>query len=195
MWDFHQDEMKHQLELAQHRETNLQQQFEACGQQIDELIAERDRYKEAYVELSLECRENRGTPAPEQPHRSVKLPDPPILTDGKDPKFDDWLFRMRSKLNANADHYSNELFRIAYVQNRIGGRAAKHTAPRFREGSLNTYQNAEEIFQHLKSIFFDPSQRMAARHQLRNLQMKPYQKFHDFLATPSHSAYHSVSEQ
>jgi hypothetical protein len=66
--------------------------------------------------------------------KSVKLPNPPVLTDGKDPEFEDWDSRMRNKLKANADPYNTEALRIAYVENRVGGKAAKHLRPRLRPG-------------------------------------------------------------
>jgi len=34
-------------------------------------------------------------------NKSTKLPDPPILIDGKEPAYDDWLAKMQSKLEAN----------------------------------------------------------------------------------------------
>jgi hypothetical protein len=38
------------------------------------------------------------------------------------------------------------------------------------------------MFEHLKSVFYDPNRQQNARRQLRDLRMKPYQKWHDFLA-------------
>lgn len=55
--------------------------------------------------------------------KSTKFPDPTIFTDGNDPIFERWLPTMRSKLVANADHYSTEALRRAYVENRVGGDA------------------------------------------------------------------------
>ena len=63
------------------------------------------------------------------PEKSVKLPNgPPVLTDGKDPEFEDWDSRMRNKLKANIDHYNTEVLRIAYVENRVGGNAGEQLA-------------------------------------------------------------------
>jgi hypothetical protein len=35
----------------------------------------------------------------------IKLPDLPILIDGKDPKFEDWLSQIKDKLLVNEDYY------------------------------------------------------------------------------------------
>ena len=89
------------------------------------------------------------------PEKSVKLPNPPVLTDGKDPEFEDWESRIRNKLRANADHYDTEALRIAYVENRVGGKAAKHLRPRLRASAINPYTTAEEMLKHLETIFQD----------------------------------------
>jgi hypothetical protein len=83
---------------------------------------------------------------------------------------------MKSKLATNTDHYPTKLIRIVYVQSRLTGRAAEHTAPRFREESGAKYNTASEIFEHLKSVFYDPNRQQNTRRQLRDLRMKPYQK-------------------
>lgn len=189
MWEADQDDKVHRINLAERRTENLRQQLLAREDQITKLITERDEYRDTVAEMTVRAhRECRTTPVPDQPRRTVKLPDPPILTDGKEPKFDDWMAQMKTKLKANADHYSSNLLQVAYVQSRLGGRAAEHAAPRFHEDSVNQYQTADEVFEHLKSIFFDPNRRMTARRQLRHLQMKSYQKYHDFLAEFMHLA-------
>ena len=41
--------------------------------------------------------------------KSTKLPDPPVFTSSSDVDFNDWLSRMKTKLNVNRDHYPTEL--------------------------------------------------------------------------------------
>ena len=43
--------------------------------------------------------------------KSMKLPDPPIFTDGKEISIDHWLTKMRSKLAANDDHMPTEVLK------------------------------------------------------------------------------------
>jgi hypothetical protein len=57
-----------------------------------------------------------------QPHQDqVTIPDPRILPDIKNPKFEYSLSRMRGKLKANADKYDTEELRVTYVENRCSG--------------------------------------------------------------------------
>jgi chromosome segregation ATPase len=111
----------------------LKDQVSQRDEQADELIDERDHLQRTVINLATQV----GSTPPREasaalPEKSVKLPNPPVLTDGKDPEFEDWESRIRNKLRANADHYDTETLRIAYVQNRVGGKAAKHLRPRLR---------------------------------------------------------------
>jgi hypothetical protein len=115
-------------------------------EQADDLIEERDRLQRTVVHLaashvgSMVSREVSTTPT----GKSVKIPNPPVLTNGKDTEFEDWESRIRSKLKANADHYNTDALRIAYVESRTGGKAAKHLRPRLRVNAVNPYITAEE---------------------------------------------------
>ena len=46
--------------------------------------------------------------------RRTKLPDPPVF-DGKEPRFDNWLGKMKSKLAVNGNHYPTNMDQIAYI--------------------------------------------------------------------------------
>ena len=152
-------------------------------EQADDLIEERDRLQRTVVHLaasqvgSTVSREVSATPT----EKSVKIPNPPVLTNGKDPEFEDWESRIRSKLKANADHYNTDALRIAYVENRTGGKAAKHLRPRLRVNAINPYITAEEMLKHLESIFQDPNREANSKREFRKLDMKKADKFQDFL--------------
>ena len=92
----------------------LKDQVSQQEEQVDELIDERDRLQRTVMNLAAEV---GGTPSRGASvallEKSVKLPNPPVLTDGKDPEFEDWDSRMRNKLKANADPYNTEALRIA----------------------------------------------------------------------------------
>lgn len=47
--------------------------------------------------------------------KTTKIPDPPMLTVGKEPRFDDWLLLMNQKLAANTDHFNTSQLGMAYV--------------------------------------------------------------------------------
>ena len=61
--------------------------------------------------------------------KSAKIPDPPLLTDGKEPCFEDWLLLMIQKLEANHDHYDSPQLHCAYMASCCDGKACKHITP------------------------------------------------------------------
>ena len=59
----------------------------------------------------------------------AKIPDPLLLTDGKEPQFEDWLLLMTQKLEANHNHYDSPQLHCAYVASCCDGKACKHIMP------------------------------------------------------------------
>ncbi|OJD11945.1 hypothetical protein ACJ73_09430 [Blastomyces percursus] len=153
---------------------------------IAEAIDERNEFRNAYAALA---REHHAMRMP-QDHRerSVNLPDPPLLTDGKDPKFEDWYSKMKGKLEGNADHYTTEALRMAYVESRTGGDAADHLKPRLRAESPNKFQTSREILDCLKTIYLDPNRVQNAKTEFRRLVMRRTDDFHQFLTRFLHLA-------
>lgn len=43
-----------------------------------------------------------------QSSKSEKVPNPPLLTDRKEPKFEDWVIKMKGKFIANADCFDSD---------------------------------------------------------------------------------------
>jgi len=144
--------------------TNLEQQVQQLRQEIlqkdqdlqarpteeqfQEVLQERDNYKDAIADIAVRQRGTTPSVAGVTTTAKVaKLPDPPILTDGKDPTYEDWSARMKSKLEGNADQYPTEALRMAYVHSRTGGKAAQHLEPRMREGVTNPFRTAQEIIE------------------------------------------------
>src|SRR5436190_16594971 len=67
------------------------------------------------------------TDSPATHAKSAKIPDPPLLTDGKDPTFDNWKIQIVSKLEVNADHFATEQACMTYVFSHTGGRCSEPT--------------------------------------------------------------------
>ena len=116
-----------------------------------------------------------GTPTPSTSSgrdKTTKLPDPELLTDGKNPELEDWLLMVRSKLKANSDHYPTNELQIAYVAGRVGGIAKTFIRARLREDVIKPYRCAEELLDTLeKSLGKSKEQRRAeARHEYRKLK-------------------------
>jgi len=55
--------------------------------------------------------------------KSTKIPDPPLLTDSKDPTFNSWKLQIKGKLQTNADHFLVEEDKMTYVFSRTGSNA------------------------------------------------------------------------
>jgi hypothetical protein len=55
----------------------------------------------------------------ESRQKSTKIPDPPILTDGSEPAYNDWSIKMKMKLEANLDHFPTLALQMGYVQSRL----------------------------------------------------------------------------
>jgi hypothetical protein len=166
--------------------TALQVEMKEKDRQISMLIEERDEYKDTLARWAVrqadpESLMTRLSPPVEIHSKSEKVDDPVALTDGKTPRFEDWLSKMRNKLRANEDRYCTEDLRMIYVESRTEGTAAKHLAPRRRAHAVNKFRTAEEMFQHLEKVLSDPNKRINARRDFKALQMKPSDNYNDFL--------------
>ena len=110
-------------------------------QDLDASRAERDRLNLALDNLRITEEVYYAHSSLSTQHkRSVKLPDPPILTDGTSPKFEDWMIAMENKLSANADRFDTPKMRLAYVTTRCGGNAFRNITPPMRKDAMITTQ-------------------------------------------------------
>jgi hypothetical protein len=103
---------------------DLSQELVAANAEIERLqgllanqTLDRDRLADVLQSLSQRLGQ---TKSPAAPIKSTKIPDPPILTDGKDPTFESWKLQIRGKLQVNANHFQSEEARMTYVFNRTG---------------------------------------------------------------------------
>ncbi|KAJ5446558.1 hypothetical protein N7491_002640 [Penicillium cf. griseofulvum] len=55
--------------------------------------------------------------------KTTKMPDAPVLSDGKAVRFETWETIICQKLEANSDHYPLPVHRNLYVQSRCEGKA------------------------------------------------------------------------
>jgi hypothetical protein len=88
--------------------------------------------------------------------KSTKIPNPPLLMDGKEPTFESWKLQIQGKLRVNADHFQSDEARMAYVFGRTSGDAQKHLRPRYKEESIDPFLLDKEMIDHLASIYEDP---------------------------------------
>ncbi|KAK2732634.1 hypothetical protein FQN57_002595, partial [Myotisia sp. PD_48] len=142
-------------------------QNEELDHQVNTLMEERNQLQQAVNQLVLTGGEPR-----ERSQRSAKLDDPKHLTDGKEPLFENWIFGMRRKLAVNADHFPIEESRIAYIENRTDGEAARHLAPRMRDENPEKFLTAEKMLEYLNGIYEDVNKLENAKTEYSRLIMK-----------------------
>jgi hypothetical protein len=140
----------------------LRERIKGKDKALAELIKEYNHFQDTFAQEALVAR-NRGLiynlPVPEVTKKLTKkltkIPDPPILTDRKEPKFKDWLLHVKDKLAANANHYPTPAMRLAYVKSCYSRRAAEHLVAHSRLDTVNKYQDVTNVLEHLKTIFLD----------------------------------------
>ncbi|SLM37240.1 hypothetical protein LPUS_06983 [Lasallia pustulata] len=113
-------------------------------------------------------------------NKSLKLPDPPVFTDGKNLTWEVWETKIWDKLEVNADYYPTALSQIAYVASRVEGDAAEHIHGRRRDGAAKPYTSVNELLEHLAGIYEDQDVKLTARNTYRNLQMGTTESFATF---------------
>jgi hypothetical protein len=171
-------------------QTDLQEELLAAQAEIEALRAQlADRSSRdsspsnsglvTVLEMLAQRLDRTATPT-DRPQRSAKVADPPVLTNGIDPTFDNWKLQLRDKLEVNADHFPSIRARMAYVFGRTGGDAQTHLRPRYAEESADAFESDEGMVAHLASIYEDPYKVQNARLDYRSLMMKPSETFTEF---------------
>jgi hypothetical protein len=121
-------------------------------QQLVEVTKERDGLATSLRYLGS-SQNLRASPAvADNNRRSTKMPDAPMLDDGKTIKFKAWKNEIRSKLLLNEDHYPTAAHRLAYVRSRCEGKALRHISPRMQPDASKPYQTVDDVFNHLESV-------------------------------------------
>ena len=134
---------------------------------------------EAFSERLDRIESRASTPA-SGPGKNTKLPDPPPLTDGKDPTFESWRVQTQDKLRVNADHFQSMEAMKAYVFNRTSGDAQNHLLPRYEDGSTDPFLTSQSMIDFLATIYEDPYKVQNARLEYKSLSMKSTETFSDF---------------
>ncbi|KAI9036270.1 uncharacterized protein KD926_002135 [Aspergillus affinis] len=158
----------HELKI---KETNrAQNTIRTLKKENETLSAERDTFA---IKWAL-SRDRTGTFSS---YRSTKIPDPPMLSNGKDPTFENWQLTIYQKMTANADHYPTTELCIAYVTSRCEKDARRHISPRLL---TQNYRNFGKILSHLKSIFVDPNKARNARRKFNSIKMAAFKDYYTF---------------
>ena len=85
---------------------------------------------------------------------AAEMSDPLRLSDGIDPTFTEWEALIKTKFLVNANRYSTKKARMQYLFDRTTGEAKSHLKRRCR---TKRFYSAEDIIEHLATIYSDPS--------------------------------------
>jgi len=88
-------------------------------------------------------------------HKFIKLSNSLIFTETDDSTWETWNIKIADKLDVNANHYSTEKIRIAYVIFRLEDDADQQTYAKRRVDAFSPYQSLSELLKHLKEIYED----------------------------------------
>ncbi len=88
-------------------------------------------------------------------HKFVKLSNSLIFIETDDSIWETWNIKIADKLDVNANHYSTEKIRIAYVIFRLEGNADQQIYAKRRVDAFSFYQSLSELLKHLKEIYED----------------------------------------
>ena len=143
---------------AELRNKSMEGELASLQKEMAEVRMERDAFGSQIARYAMmgSSQPQSTVPTPTS-RKTTKIPDPPMLTDGKEPQFNDWLLLMSQKLAANADHFNTSQLRLAYVASRCEGKARKHITPRMRDDAMSPYSNSKDMFDHLKTIYSNPN--------------------------------------
>jgi len=113
-------------------------------------------------------------------HKSTKFPNSPIFIDTGESTWESWTTKISDKLDVNANHYSIEKLRIAYVTFRLGGDADEQIYAKRRIDALSPYLSLTKLLKHLDEIYDDQDRNRKCRREYNALKQsnKPFSFFY-----------------
>lgn len=129
------------------------------------LMVERDEYKTAYAETQLLSRDST-VESIRSSGKSEKMPDSQLLTDSKEPKFEDWVIDMKGKFMVNANRFGDDQINRGHLVSRTRGLARQQLRAKPREDATDLYTSFEQMFKTLTTAFQNHHRRMEADAEL-----------------------------
>lgn len=151
-------------------------------QTIEDLKAEL-RAKETVIQY-LELRPSGNPQDLPQPAKTIEIVVPELV-DNKDPTFENWKMLIEGKFQVNGRQFASERAKMIYLFGKTKGEAQKHLAPRYKQ---NDFETAQEMINHLQSIYENAHKAQDARQDMRKLWMKPCDSFQEFYTRFLHLA-------
>jgi hypothetical protein len=150
-------------------------------QRIEDLEAE-VRTKTGIISY-LETRE--GQPY-HTPTKEIDVPVPE-LSDNKNPTFENWRAQIEGKFDVNKKLFTTERAKIVFLFGRTAGDVQAHLQPRYNDNE-GCFLTAQDMIDHLASIYVDPHKTSNARLEFRKLNMRPANAFSEFYTKFLHLA-------
>ena len=174
------ENLREQVQDLQGENSNLKEQLARIQREREEAQGNAEAMREEYFELLRSNRTHESTPPPEPVKKSTKIPDPEPLSDGKSSTFENWRTQIKGKFIANTDHFADEQAKMIYLFGRTTGDAQEHLQPRYGDDAIDQFKTAQEMLDHLATIYIDPHKVQNVRHDFRRLVMKSSQPFSEF---------------
>ena len=118
---------------------------------------------------------------------TVKFPDPPLLKDGREIKFEQWRDQLEDKLRANTDHYIGATHQdtqqnmVAYMRTRTEGKAYESLSTLIRTLRGNNEEfDYTYLLDRLEKNYGNPHKRVEARAAFRRLRLYEASEFADY---------------
>jgi hypothetical protein len=159
-------------------ERKLQTKDEA----LSHLIDERDELQQALQRMTIRFTSMADSgSAPTTYNKGPKIPDGKKLRDGQNPRYESWKIDVQGKLRALAHQYNTPESRILYVKSMCEGEAADHLMARMRDDAVDPYLDADDMFEHLDTVYLDANREINAKTEFRQLTQKTM-RFQTFLS-------------
>ncbi len=108
-----------------------------------------------------------------------KILDSLMFTDEKNSTWENWSFDIRKKLAMNVDFFSNELYKLSYINSRLADDVIKVIQVRCNFNCDNFYLTINELLKKLAQSFHDSDKKDNYRRKYINL-IQESKKFSDF---------------
>ena len=111
--------------------------------------------------------------------RYHKILDSLMFTDEKNSTWKNWFLDIREKLAINVDIFSNELYKLSYINSRLADDVVKITQVKRDLNCDNFYLTVNELLKKLAQLFYDSDKKDNYRRKYINL-IQESKKFSDF---------------
>lgn len=145
------------------------------------LIDERDELRQTLERLTIRFVNSNDAGAAPPVQKGPKIPDTKKLKDGKNPNYESWKTDVRGKLRAMKSQYNTPESRILYVKSLCEGEASDHLMARMRDDAVDPFLDADDMFDHLDTIYLDANREINAKTEFRQLMQKTT-RFQTFLS-------------